>query len=334
MRPFPVSDPPVTFFMDVPTPEIDAWRRLRPDETPQRLVLGEHYWIALTFARLRAAGMAVHLDNRLPASGAVLFYAGDKRAAWRQAQASGSRALLVAVRSDRNPVGFADVEIVQNAASADGHRSLHVPHWPQPGLVPRDPVRGDRPRTLLFPGTPQNLHSGFGDARWRQFLDARGLAFRCHGAGDGAQRAWPDWHDVDLLLAVRASGSRLVRNKPGWKLFNAWLAGVPAILGPESGYRELRQGPLDYLEVDGPEHAMAAIDRLLDEPALYQAMADNGLARGQAFSTEATLSRWRLLVDDELVPRAAAQLFRPAQAWKRGAREAGVRLRRVLSGAA
>ena len=334
MRPLPPSAPLATFFLDAPASAIDAWRSLRPDRTPQRLVLGEHYWIALTFARLRAAGMAVRLDNRLPASGAVVFYAGDKRAVWRQVQATGSRALLVAVRSDRNPVGFADMEIVQNAASADGCRSLHVPHWPQPGLVPRDPARGDRPRTLLFPGTAHNLHPGFGDARWRRFLDARGLTLRCHGADGGPQRAWPDWHDVDLLLAVRASGARLVRNKPGWKLFNAWLAGVPAILGPESAYRELRQGPLDYLEVDGPEQAMTAIDRLLDEPGLHRAMVDNGLARGSAVGTEATLSRWRRLVEEDLVPRADAQLFQPAPAWKRGAREAGMRLRRVLSGAA
>src|SRR5690606_20977353 len=241
MSPTVPIDPPVTFFMDVPAPELEAWRELRAAGAPRRRVLGEHYWIALTSARLRAAGAAVALDNRVPAAGVVLFYAGDKHAAWRQQRATGSRALLAAVRSDRKPVGLADVEIVQNAASADGRRSLHVPHWPQPGLRPRDPARGDRPRTILYPGTAGNLHPDFLGEPWAAFLRERGLQLRCHfkSAGD-APPAYHDLREIDLMLALRPRGAGLVRNKPGWKLFNAWLAGVPALLGPEAGYRELR----------------------------------------------------------------------------------------------
>src|SRR5690606_19256577 len=222
MRPYPVPDPPVTFFMDVPAPALDAWRGLRPDDTPQQLVLGEHYWIALTHARLRDAGLPVALDNRVPDAGTVVFYAGDKHEAWRQQRASGSRALLAAVRSDRNPVGIADVEIVQNAASADGVRSLHVPHWPQPGLLARDPSRGNRPRTILYPGTAGNLHPGFRDARWQAFLRERGLFFRCHF--ESAADTVPDLHDlhdIDLMLALRPVGEALVSDKHGCKLINA-----------------------------------------------------------------------------------------------------------------
>jgi len=324
---------PVTFFLDVPAQQLEAWRALRPDEEPQRLVLGEHYWIVLTHARLRAAGLAVQLDNRLPASGAVVFYAGDKRAVWRQQREARSRALLVAVRSDRSPVGLADVEIVQNAASADGDRALHVPHWPQPGLVPRDPARGDRLQTVLYPGTPKNLHPGFLGAPWAAFLQERGMAFRCHFQAASAP-AYQDFRDVDLMLALRPSAAAPVGNKPAWKLFNAWLAGVPALLGPEAGYRELRQDPLDYVEIETPEQAMAAIDRLLAQPALYRVMVDNGLERGQAFSNAATVSRWQRLIEDELVPRAQVQSLQPVQLWKRGARDAHARLRRVLNGAA
>lgn len=324
---------PVTFFLDVPASELEAWRALRPDQEPQRLVLGEHYWIVLTCARLRAAGMAVQLDNRLPDAGVVVFYAGDKRAVWRRQREGRSRALLVAVRSDRSPVGLADVEIVQNAASADGSRSLHIPHWPQPGLVPRDLARGTTLRTVLYPGTPRNLHPSFLGADWAAFVQDRGLAFRCHFQA-ASPPAYQDFRDVDLMLAVRPAATAPVGNKPAWKLFNAWLAGVPALLGPESGYRELRQGPLDYLEIETPEQAMAAIDRLLGQPALYRAMVDNGLARGQAFSTAATVSRWQRLIEDELVPRAQAQALQPLQFWKRSARDARARLRRVLHGAA
>ncbi|GAB3745475.1 glycosyltransferase [Lysobacter olei] len=320
---------PVTFYLDVSDKDIASWRALRPDEAPQRLLLGEDYWITHTYTRLRDAGDDVRLDNRVPDTGIVVFYAGHKRPVWRAAR-GGSGALLVAVRSDRHPVGFADVEVVQNAASADGERAFHVPHWPQPGLRVRDAARGTTLRTLLFPGTPQNLHPAFRSAEWEAFLQARGLQFRCHYAHpDGTPPAWHDYHDVDLMLAVRPSGTRLVRNKPAWKLFNAWLAGVPAILGPESGYRELRASPLDYIEATGVDDTMVAIDRLLAEPALYQAMVDNGRARGQAFTDAATLAAWRRLIRGVLAPAAERQASRPMPLWLRRARELAARVARA-----
>ncbi len=327
-----MPSPPTTFFLAVDDAELAGWRALDPDAEPHRLVLGEHYWIVLTWLRLREAAVDVVLDNRIPGDGPVLFYAGDKREAWRQYRRSRSRALLVAVRSDRHPVGFADVEVVQNAASADGQRAFHVPHWPQPGLVPRDRWRGPRPRTLLYPGTPQNLHPGFRDPVWNDFLTARALELRCHFQAGDAPPAYHDLHDIDLMLATRPSGAQLVRNKPAWKLFNAWLAGIPALLGPESGYRELREGALDFIEVDDPASAMAAIDRLIDDPRLYEAMVENGRRRGEAFGNEATVARWRALIDEVLVPRARLQQRRPTPAWRRWLRDLGARLRRARQG--
>jgi hypothetical protein len=320
---------PITFCLDVDDKDIASWRALRPDDEPQRLVLGEHYWIALSHARLRDAGVDVRLDNRLPDDGIAVFYAGDKRVAWAAAR-RGSRALLVAVRSDRNPVGFADIEVVQNAASADGVRAFHVPHWPQPGLLPRDPRRGGALRTLLFPGTPQNLHPGFRAQPWQDFLQARGLEFRCHYATpQGAPPAWQDYRDVDVMLAIRPSGAILVRNKPAWKLFNAWLAGVPAILGPESGYRDLREGPLDFIEATGPDDAMAAIDRLLSEPGLYAAMVDNGRTRGGAYTNTATVQAWRAVDADVLRPALRELQRKPKSLLARRMSDLAARLRRI-----
>jgi hypothetical protein len=314
-----------TFFLDCGDAALAAWRGFAPDAEPGRLLLGEDYWIALSFARLRDAGLPVRLDNRLPDAGTVVFYAGHKRAVWRQHH-RGNRALLVAVRSDRRPVGFADAEIVQNAASADGRRSFHLPHWPQPGLLPRDPSRGTALRTLLFPGTPQNLHPDFASPRWHRFLAERGIVFRQQ---DGAQpAAWPDYRDVDALLAIRPSGARLVRNKPAWKLFNAWLAGVPAILGPEAGYRELREDPLDFLEAHDLDGTMAAVERLRD-PAIFSAMVEHGRRRGEAFTTAATVERWRALLEDGLPGSTGGPQRRPLPRWRRHVGEARMRLRRL-----
>jgi len=321
--------PPVTFFLDVDDAAIASWRALQPDVEPARLLLGEDFWIVLTYCRLRDAGLPVVLDNRVPDDGIVVFYAGDKRAVRAQLR-NGQRALLAAVRSDRHPVGFADCEIVQNASSAE--RALHVPHWPQPGLLPSDPARGTRIRTVLFPGTPQNLDAGFAAAPWQAFLRAHAIELRCsYGAGVAPSRAPNDYRDVDVLLAVRPAAMGLVRNKPAWKLFNAWLAGVPAILGAESGYRELRESPLDYLEAASPDAALQALQRLIDDPQLHAAMVANGHARGAAFTNAATLARWQELLFDTLAPRHAELRSRPPSLRTRDRRELMARARRLWS---
>jgi len=323
--------PPVTFFLDADDAAIASWRTLQPDVEPARLLLGEDFWIVLTYCRLRDAGLPVALDNRVADDGIVVFYAGDKRAVRAQLR-NGQRALLAAVRSDRHPVGFADCEIVQNASSADGRRALHVPHWPQPGLVPRDPSRGAAIRTVLFPGTPQNLDAGFAAAPWQAFLHAHAIELRCsYGAGAAPSHAPNDYRDVDVLLAVRPAAMGLVRNKPAWKLFNAWLAGVPAILGAESGYRELRESPLDYLEAASPGAALQALQRLIDDPTRYTAMVANGIARGAAFNNAATLARWRELLFDTLAPRQAELRRRPPSLRTRDRRELMARVRRLWS---
>lgn len=318
-------DGSVTFFLAGDEATLASWRGLQPDREPQRMVLGEDYWIVQTWARLRDAGLAAALDNRIPDDGVVVFYAGDKRAVWRRLRRN-QRTFLAAVRSDRHPVGFADAEIVQNASSADGKRTLHVPHWPQPGLVPRDPARGEAVRTVLFPGTPRNLDASFRSPEWRDFIARRGLVFRTHEDDDDAT-AWNDYRSVDVLLAIRPESMGFVRNKPGWKLFNAWLAGVPAILGPEAGYRELRRDPLDFLEAATLVDAMQALQRLQDEHGLYRAMVANGFARGGDYTVAETLLRWRRLLD--LLVARQAGWRRPPGLPIRRARDLAARMRRA-----
>ncbi|MFL6592423.1 MAG: glycosyltransferase [Luteimonas sp.] len=315
--------PPITFFLDAEDASLASWRTLQPDAEPQRLILGEDYWIVLSFARLRDAGMDVRLSNRVPDTGVVVFYAGDKRAVWSQLR-DDAPVLLACVRSDRHPVGFADCEIVQNASSADGARALHVPHWPQPGLVARDATRGAALRVALFPGTPQNLDPEFTSPATHGFLRARGIELRT--AGGGAQPVWNDYHDIDALLALRPAAMGVVANKPAWKLFNAWLAGVPAVLGRESGYRELREGPLDYIEVASPAEALRALQRLQDEPGLQAAMVANGLRRGSGFTTAATCARWQDLLATLEARRQQQRV--PTRAMRRR-RELVARMRRV-----
>ncbi len=310
-----------TFFLSRSLPDsadLAALGRLDPDRDWRELVRGERAWILQTFLFLRRAGFPAELAAAPPTDGLVVFHAKEARALARLRPAPG--VALVGVRADNRQPLIADFEVLQNGHFADGRRRFAVPHWPQPGLLPRDPARGDRVERLAYKGYAQNLHPGLRSAEWTGFLAERGLAWVADAvpfAGLSTERDaldWPDFRDVDLLVALRPPDRRLWTSKPATKLVNAWLAGVPAILGPEVAYRELRRSPLDYLEAATVAEARAAVLRLATDPALYRAMVEHGRQRmaelgelGELgdLGREAIVACWSRLLGEEIPARAA-----------------------------
>jgi hypothetical protein len=108
--------------------------------------------------------------------------------------------------------------------------------------------------------------------------------------------AWNDYRNCDLVLAVRDATEEDLKIKPASKLVNAWLAGVPALLGPEPAFAALRRSPLDYFEVRTPQDVLQAVRRLLDEPGLYEAMALQGRRRGEEFTHPRIAAEWHDLL--------------------------------------
>jgi len=147
---------------------------------------------------------------------------------------------------------------------------------------------------------------------------------------DTSITAWPDYRAVDVLIAVRPPDRRLYLAKPATKLVNAWLAGVPAILGEEFAYRELRRSPLDYIEVASIDDARRAVRRLRDEPILYQAMVDNGRRRAREFTITSITEHWRKLLFDILPALEGDPIFRRRRRLSLPARRAVGRLEQLL----
>jgi hypothetical protein len=169
---------------------------------------------------------------------------------------------------------------------------------------------------------------------WSAELAERGLAWECDAVPFSTDEAardrlrWPDFRDVDAVVALRPPGADVAR-KPAAKLYNAWLAGVPALLGPEPAYRECRRSELDYLEIRGRAEARAAVDRLLREPSLFRAMIEHGRGRAVEVSVAATTGAWRELLERTLPAAIATASPSP---WRRLARYAD-RLRFAVEGA-
>jgi hypothetical protein len=304
---------PVTFFLA--DTDLDRLRALDPDRDWRELQLGERAWVLQTWLRLAAAGYPAPLAAVPPAAGLVVFHAKQRRELLRRLPGRQARRALtlVAIRGDIKPVRAADFEVVQNGRSADGRRAYFVPHWPQPGLIARDPARGTTLSRLAYKGFDLNLHPYFRSSDWRGWLAARGIEWVADSVPYDGKRAadptlaWPDFRDVDAVLAVRPADVPRPGSKPATKLYNAWHAGVPALLSPDPAFAELRQSPLDYLEVSGPEEAKTAVRRLQEEPELHRRMVEHGHRRAAEFTVEAIRRRWLELLEETLPAVVAAR---------------------------
>ena len=152
--------------------------------------------------------------------------------------------------------------------------------------------RGNRIKNLVFKGRSWNLYHEFRSAEFRASLASLGVRLTIDDETDVELPNWYDYRTADLVLAVRDLTEQDARTKPASKLVNAWLAGVPAILGPEPAFQELRESELDYLEVRSPSEMLDAIQRLKSQPGLYEQMIANGLQRAEEYSTDRMVQRW------------------------------------------
>jgi hypothetical protein len=189
--------------------------------------------------------------------------------------------------------------IVQNNVSPDDGRRRFVPLWPQPGLLPRHAARAERVETMAYFGREGALPSWFRDPNFIDALAQCGVRFEIR------HDAWHDYREVDLVLAYRLETPSMLQVKPATKLYNAWLAGVPALLGEEPAYLALRRSDLDYVPVGSAGEVIAAVRALKSDAARYRAMIQNGEHRGGEFCVAATTRRWLdLLLGDAMPARA------------------------------
>jgi hypothetical protein len=318
---FVKHDAPVSFVLlddDRPVTELAG---LDPDRHWREFATNTRAWILQTYLRLKAAGHAVALRERIPESGIAVVSASDYRKVLERRWDTTDAMIVVARGSERRTPAFSDATVVQNPVEADGLRRYFVHLWPQTALLPRDRSRGARIERVAFKGFPKNLDAAFQGPAWSDFLRAQGIewvqdAVPYHDLQtETSGLQWPDCRDVDLIVAVRPENAAMYPDRPASKLINAWRAGVPAILGPESAYRALRTNPLDYIEVRNVAEAQAEVLRLLREPNLYLAMVRHGLQRGDAFTVDCIVRSWQELLFERLPKLAhdSAMTFGPGK---------------------
>ena len=286
----------VTRSLEKDWPDIAALDESSLAREQARFRRGIENWIVQGYLRLREplerAGFEVSIASRF-SRGAICIAHRDDLNRYGDPLYD---CFVIAARADRPPVLVAQLEVVQNPLQSRGPHSHLIPHWPQPGLVPRDAARGTRVKRAVYYGRESGAPAWYRADGFRQALASRGVAFEVCDTG------WHDYREVDVLLAHRDDTPTMLANKPASKLVNAWLAGVPAVVAPEPAFIALRQGPLDFIATTDAPSTIDAVASLANDATLYRGMVDNGVARGAEFDVEAIRRRWMALILDVALP--------------------------------
>ncbi len=284
--------PPIYFYI----PESD-WR----DDIPERPGIfwdgfdkGIFIWTAQTYLYLKADGFPCELVKAIPHEGIVIAHRDSFPYELRPTE----KVLMICIKPDRNPHPYAQLQIVQNRKdNSISKKSYYMPHWIQPGLIPRNPERGDCFENIGYFGVSHNLAPELKATSWSKQLEELGLSWEIM-----PQNRWHDYSNIDAVVAVRNFQKQDYTDKPATKLCNAWHAGVPAILGQESAFQSERKNEFDYFEVSSVDDAITVLKCLKEDPQLCQKVRENGKYRSQETTPQNTVKQWRNFLEYIAVP--------------------------------
>lgn len=257
--------------------------------------LGRYNWTIQAYLNLKDRGFPCQLIKTLPSEGIIVTH----RAFLPFHLRPSPKVLIVCIKADYDPHPYAQLHLVQNPQDVNKvKQGYYISYWPQPGLIPRDPNRGDRFENIAYFGIEKNLAPELRAPAWSEKLKDLGLNWQVI-----SRDRWNDYSDVDAIFAVRNFKQESdYKWKPASKLVNAWHAGVPAILGCESAYQAERLHELDYIEVNSVDEAIKALKRLRDDKELRQRMVENGRNRAENTTVEQLTKRWRKFLIDAAIP--------------------------------
>lgn len=173
-------------------------RPFAPDECPERIISGRDCWIILTWARLCAVDCPFDpvLSCRSVDNAVCVFHWDDATPAQGV-----HRCFAVVAQADRPRPALSDMTVMQNGLMGETGLRRTMPHWPQPGLIPRDPARGDRLETIAYFGSDQYEPQFVKTGAFQDALRQRGVRF--------VNRFQGEWHDYQHVDAVLDSIDRL-----------------------------------------------------------------------------------------------------------------------------
>ncbi|ERT07383.1 hypothetical protein M595_2640 [Lyngbya aestuarii BL J] len=266
--------------------------------------LGIYAWILQTYLRLKADGFPCQLVDYFPQSGIVLTHRNCLSV--HKPSKPGRNLLLICIKAESNFYPYAQLHVVQNPEEVERINPGHyIPHWPQPGLIPRDYKRGERFENVVFFGHLNNLAPELLSDEWKNTLSQLGLNWcpiinKNHWTDyQTIDPRWNDYSQADAVVAIRSFGKEnKYINKPATKLFNAWLAGVPAVLGYESAYRAEGIPNFHYLEVTSLNELLFALKQLKSNQTIRKYLIRNAQSKLNQIHRDKITQNWRYFLEE------------------------------------
>ncbi len=284
---------------------------------------GKWNWTIQTYQHLKEGGFECTLTKELPTSGIIVAH---REVLPNHLKPSGGQ-LLVCIQADHGRHPYAQLHVLQNsegvkAAQASrreqvvkkiipfNEQSIFLKYWPQPELIPRSEDRRDRFENVVYMGRAKNLAPALRSDVFIGEMEKLGINWQV----EEDRAKWVDYQEIDAIVAVRDFDREPHLHKPATKLYNAWHAGVPAILGSDSAFKAERKSSLDYIEVHSVEDVIQAVYKLKTDAAFRQQMINNGRERAKETTTEVLTDAWIHFFEEVAYP--AYQLWRKQPVWK------------------
>jgi len=264
---------------------------------------GKYVWTVKTYGILKSHGFDCVLTNLMPQAGVIITH----REFLPDYSKPNSRQLFVCVVADTQRHPFAQIHLVQNPGDALLKKptplwpAAFMPHWTESGLRPRDPARGTKLTNVAYFGLEARLAPQLRSANFSRLMKQRGFEFRIIEPD-----RWHDYTDIDAVLAVRSFAAVPFYKHPATKLYNTWLAGVPALLGHESAFQTERRNVHDYFEVGSINQIIETLEKLRDDSALRAAVEQNCAERAPLVSPEHIATHWITFCEEIAISALAA----------------------------
>ena len=278
-------------------PDIDHLSAGSVDTNFNRFRGAASNWIIQTFLILKphliARGFDVRVSERFIPGEICICHRDDLNklsGAWNS--------FVVCARADRPAPLVANVVVLQNELEVNrSSNAFFIPHWPQPGLIPRNRSRGPLVESAAYFGhdwsIPEWLKSG---GQLSQALGASRISYHLQN------KVWNDYENVDIALAFRDEADVVLEQKPATKVTNAWLAGAIPIVYPEPEYaRVVRHGINGFLAHSFHE-TVDWIKLLARSPEYVTTIQRAASDAAVAFSRDYIIDRWVGLLTQEVKP--------------------------------
>jgi len=281
------SETPIYIIVDHLEAEIELAEQKTVDETWYLYHSGDCIWTLQTHHNLKSMGFRTKLSFSLVPNAINIAHVTTLRKLGPM-----KNCYVVAIRADKNPIHWANFEVLQNMSQVKRHHQAYITHWPQPGLIPRA-SESTTVKNVAFSGSPQENCLNKFDVE--NDIKSLGLNYKIMD-----KTKWNDFSNIDILLAIRSFNDNQFFNKPPSKLINSWWANIPLITSDDSAYRDIGAPGHNYLIARFYDEMLTHINNLAKDPGLYKQIVQNGADSRENYTREKIASTWIDLIEKRI----------------------------------